>query len=48
MAASGQGLILSTHQLGTIHGHFGSVTVAPAVLAAVTSLAPFERREEMG
>ena len=48
MAASRQGLMLSTQQLGTIHGHFGSETAAPAVLAAVTSLAPFERREEMG
>ena len=40
--------MLSIQQLGTIHGHFGSETAAPAVLAAVTALAPFERREELG
>ena len=40
--------MLSTKQLGTIHGHFRSDTAAPAVFAAVTALAPFERREEMG
>ena len=40
--------MLSTQQLGTIHGHFRSETAAPAVLAAVIAVAPFERREEMG
>ena len=40
--------MLSTHQLGTIYGHFRSETAAPAVFAAVIALAPFERIEEMG
>ena len=47
MAASRQGLILSTHQLGTIHGHFGSETAAPAVFAAVIAVIPYEQRKEI-
>ena len=40
--------MLSTQQLGTIHGHFGSETGAPAVFAAVTAVAGYERREVLG
>ena len=40
--------MLSTQQLGTIHGHFRSETAAPAVLAAVIAVAPYEQRKEMG
>ena len=40
--------MLSTKQLGTIHGHFGSETAAPAVFAAVTAVDGNERREVMG
>ena len=36
--------MLSTQQLGTIHGHFGSETAAPAVFADVTAVAGYERR----
>ena len=40
--------MLSTQQLGTIHGHFGSETAAPVVFAAVTAVDGYERREVMG
>ena len=40
--------MLSTQQLDTILGHFRSEKAAPAVFAAVTALAPYERREEIG
>ena len=40
--------MLPNQQLGTIHDHFRSETAAPAVFAAVTALAEYERRELMG
>ena len=40
--------MLSTKQLGIINDHFGSETAAPAVFAAVTVPAGYERREVMG
>ena len=40
--------MLSAIQLRTIHDHFRSETAAPAVYAAVTGLAGYERREIMG
>ena len=40
--------MLSTQQLGTIYDYFRSETAAPAVFAAVTVLAGYERREDMG
>ena len=39
--------MLSTQQLGIIHDNFRSETAAPAVFAAVTALAGYERREIM-
>ena len=40
--------MLSALQLSTIHDHFRSETAAPAVFAAVTVLAGYERREVIG
>ena len=40
--------MLSTQQLGTFHDLFRSETAAPAVFAAVTALAGYERRDIMG
>ena len=40
--------MLSSQQLGTYYDHFRSETAAPAVFAAVTALASYERREVMG
>ena len=40
--------MLSTKQLGIINDHFGSETAAPAVFAAVTAVAGYERRELKG
>ena len=40
--------MLSTQQLGTFHDHFRLEAAAPAVFAAVTALAGYERKELMG
>ena len=40
--------MLFTRQLGIIHDNFRSEIAAPAVFAAVTALAGYERRELMG